>query len=113
MQREIPRTKVIQNTNQGTSPPQEEFPLSGNVRPAQSAKYLGIGLSSFWLFIKQNRIERPLKFSSRVSTHSAEYIRFLAGTGIPSLDEVAEGVEADCKENETKRAATKSVDGNG
>lgn len=74
---------AAQNAKQGTIPCQDPFPFSGNVRPKQAAEHLSIGLSSLWLFIKQGRIDRPLKFSTRVSVFPASYIRHLAENGIP------------------------------
>ena len=59
------------------------FPLSGNVRPKECAEYLGIGISTLWLWVKQKRIKKPTKHGSRVSVWSAEYIRELAQKGIP------------------------------
>ncbi len=60
-----------------------EFPKSGNVRAKQSAQHLCIGLSTFWLWVKQKRIKKPTKHGSRVSVWSADYIRELAQNGVP------------------------------
>lgn len=61
----------------------KDFKLSGNVRPKECAEYLGIGISTFWLWVKQKRIKKPTKHGSRVSVWSAEYIRELAQNGVP------------------------------
>ena len=59
-----------------------EFPQSGNVRAKASAKYLSIGLSTFWLYIKQGKIKPPTKHGARISVWKAEYIRDLAENGV-------------------------------
>lgn len=63
----------------------ENFPLVGNVRANQSAAYLGIGLSTFWFFVEQGRIKRPIKYGVRVSVWEAEYIHQLKREGIPPI----------------------------
>jgi len=60
-----------------------------NMRPAQAAKYLGVGLSSLWLFIKQGRIQKPLKLSTRISVFKSSYIQSLATNGIPEAEQEA------------------------
>lgn len=67
------------------------FPIEGKVRVKTAAPYLGIGVSTFWLFVKQGRIQPPMKFGQRVSVWNASYIRDLAENGIPeaSADDVA------------------------
>ena len=37
-----------------------------NMRPKEAAKFLGVGLSSFWLYVKQGRIQ-TIKLSERVT----------------------------------------------
>lgn len=64
---------------------QYNFPEQGNIRPKESAKYLSIGISTFYLYIKQGRIKPPTKHGSRISVHSAEYIRKLAEDGIGEI----------------------------
>jgi len=59
-----------------------QFPQSGNVRPKETARYLGIGLSTLYLYIKQKRIKPPIKHGERISVFDAEYVRELAKTGI-------------------------------
>jgi len=66
---------------------ERQFPISGNVRPKASAEYLGIGLSTFYLYIKQGKIKPPIKHGERISVHNAEYIRSLAENGIGEVAE--------------------------
>lgn len=61
----------------------EAFPATGNVRARQSAAYLGIGLSTFWFFVEQGRIKKPIKYGVRLSVWDAEYIHQLKREGIP------------------------------
>ena len=61
----------------------DSFPRTGKVRATQSAAYLGIGVSTFWLYVSQERIKKPVKFGVRVSVWDAEYIREIADNGIP------------------------------
>lgn len=58
------------------------FPKAGNVRAKQSAQYLGIAISTYWLWVKQGRIKPPTKHGTRVSVWKAEYIRDLAENGV-------------------------------
>lgn len=58
------------------------FPISGNVRAKQSAQHLSIGISTFWLWVKQGKIKSPIKHGARVSVWKAEYIRGLAENGV-------------------------------
>ena len=59
------------------------FPLEGNVRAKQAALFLGVGLSTFWLMVKQKRIKKPIKHGARISVWQADYIRDLALNGVP------------------------------
>ena len=59
------------------------FPNEGLTRAKPAAKFLGIGVSTFWLYIKQGRIQKPLKFSERTSVFQCEYIRRLSVEGLP------------------------------
>lgn len=61
----------------------EPFPFEGLTRAKPAAKFLGIGISTFWLYIKQGRIQKPLKFSERTSVFQCEYIRRLSVEGLP------------------------------
>ncbi len=58
--------------------------ITGNVRAKEAAAYLGIGLSTYWLWVKQGKIHRPIKHSPRVSVWSAEYIVKLSKHGVES-----------------------------
>lgn len=73
----------------GTSP----FPSEGKTRAKPSALFLGIGLSTFWLYVKQGRINQPMRYGVRVSVWDAEYIRSLAANGIPEALTGCEGVK--------------------
>ncbi len=61
---------------------QNEFPQSGNVRAKQSAQFLSIGISTFWLWVKQGKIKSPTKHGARISVWQAQYIRSLAKNGV-------------------------------
>lgn len=45
------------------------------VRAKECATYLGIGTSTFWLYVKQGRIQRPYKIGEKTSVWQAGYIR--------------------------------------
>ena len=62
----------------------EAFPETGKVRVPQIAAHLGIGASTWWLYVKEGRVLPPVKFGARVSVWDAEYIRDLAANGIPA-----------------------------
>lgn len=62
------------------------FPVEGKVRAKQAAPYLGIGISTFWLYVKQQRIVPPMRYGARVSVWDAQYIRELALNGIPEKE---------------------------
>jgi predicted DNA-binding transcriptional regulator AlpA len=64
----------------------ENFPQVGNVRANQCAAYLGIGLSTFWLFVAEKRIKKPTKYGVRLSVWDAEYIHQLKEKGIPLVE---------------------------
>ena len=74
------------NAKPGTFPECKPFPFEGKVRAKQIAPFLGIGLSTFWLYVKQSRIDRPMRYGARVSVWDASYIRELAKNGIPEAD---------------------------
>lgn len=61
----------------------ESFPQVGNVRANQCAAYLGMGLSTFWLYVEQGRIQKPTKYGVRLSVWDAEYIHQLKREGVP------------------------------
>ncbi len=61
----------------------------GMARAKQCAAFLDIGKSTFDLYVKQGRIRKPVKMGARVSVWPAEYIRGLAESGIPAIEEGA------------------------
>ena len=61
----------------------ETFPRVGKVRVPQIAAYLGVGESTWWLYVKEGRVKPPVKYGARVSVWDAEYVRGLADSGIP------------------------------
>lgn len=65
----------------------QPFPTEGKVRAKQAAQFLAIGISTFWFYVSQGRIQKPRKLSQRVSVWDAEYIRDLAANGIPEAGE--------------------------
>ncbi|WP_022952681.1 helix-turn-helix transcriptional regulator [Leucothrix mucor] len=64
------------------------FAAEGKVRVKEAAPFLGIAVSTFWLYVKQGRIQEPMRYGARVSVWDAEYIRELANNGIPAVEEV-------------------------
>ncbi len=65
------------------------FPFEGKVRVKQAAPYLGVAVSTFWLYVKQGRIKPPMRYGARVSVWDAQYIRELAKHGIPEKEGAA------------------------
>lgn len=54
------------------------------IRPKNAAKYLDIGLSTFWLYVSQGKIQ-TIKLSDRVTVvHEDELERFI-NQSIPTL----------------------------
>ena len=43
-----------------------EHPTPENLRPKEACKYLGVGLSTLWLYARQGKI-KPIKLSERVT----------------------------------------------
>ena len=41
-------------------------PTPENLRPKEASKYLGVGLSTIWLYAKQGKF-KPIKLSKRVT----------------------------------------------
>lgn len=64
---------------------QQEFPISGNVRAKQCARFLSIGISTWWLWVKQGRVKEPIRHGARVSVWQAEYVRSLAENGVKEV----------------------------
>jgi len=53
--------------------------MTKNYRPKEAAKFLAIGLSTFWLFVKQGKI-KTTKLSERITIVSEEELqRFMGG----------------------------------
>lgn len=73
----------------------EAFPDSGKVRVPQIAAHLGIGTSTWWLYVKQGRVLPPVKYGVRVAVWDAAYISQLADTGIPPKADIEQG---ECKQ---------------
>ena len=59
------------------------FPVAGNVRSRQAAKYLGIGHSTFLAYVHAGKIPKPIKYGKRLSVWSAKLIRKIAEEGLP------------------------------
>lgn len=66
----------------------QPFPREGRVRAKQIAGYLSIGLSTWWLYVRQRRVKQPTKFGRNVSVWDAAYVRQLAENGIPEAKTV-------------------------
>ena len=77
------KASAANNSRPGTIPTVQPFPYEGKVRAKQIAQFMGIGISTLWLYVKQGRIERPMRYGARVSVWDASYIRSLAENGIP------------------------------
>ncbi|WP_043319134.1 AlpA family transcriptional regulator [Microbulbifer sp. HZ11] len=45
------------------------------VRAKEAARYLGVGLSSFWKLVADGRIERPIKLAPKTSVWRVSTIR--------------------------------------
>lgn len=83
-------TQTIQRRPETSPIPQEKFfPHDGKVRAKQIADFLAIGISTWWLYVKQGRVDQPQRYGKRVSVWNAEYVRYLAENGIPDIDQEA------------------------
>ena len=60
--------------------------ISGNISAKQASKYLSIGISTYWLYVKNGRIKKPIKHGARISVWQASYIKELSQNGIPDAD---------------------------
>lgn len=58
-----------------------EFPEVGKTRAKENANFLGIGESTFWKYVNQGKIKKPIKYGQRVSVWDAEYIRKISKEG--------------------------------
>lgn len=45
---------------------QSEYAVAENMRAKEASKYLGVGLSTVWLYVKQGKLH-PIKLSDRVT----------------------------------------------
>lgn len=63
----------------------QSFPAEGGVRARQIAQHLSIGVSTWWLYVRQRRVKPPVKYGRQVSVWDAGYIRALAKDGIPEF----------------------------
>ena len=61
----------------------DNYPKFGNTRAKECSAFLSIGISTFYKYIAEGRIKKPIKHGQRVSVWCAEYIRELAKNGIP------------------------------
>ena len=84
-----PRTKPTADTLHYKRIMKEAFPEVGKVRAPQIASYLGIGASTWWLYVKEGRVNQPVRYGARLSVWDSEYIRGLAANGIPAKAEKA------------------------
>lgn len=66
----------------------EFFPHEGKIRAKQAAQHLAIGVSTWWLYVKQGRVQQPMRYGARVSVWDAQYIRELAKNGIPEKESI-------------------------
>lgn len=85
------KANAAENSRLDTVPTVKPFPHEGKVRAKQAAPFLGVGLSTFWLYVKQGRIDRPMRYGARVSVWDASYIRSLAENGIPEAKSLSDG----------------------
>lgn len=56
----------------------QDFPNTGFTRAKQNAKFLGIGLSTWWLWVREGRTPKPIKLGARTTVWRAEDIHKLA-----------------------------------
>lgn len=61
---------------------QDAFPFDGLVTAKESAKYLKIGLSTYWAWVKDERLPPAIKLSARISRWKASDIRRIALEGM-------------------------------
>ncbi|MFI2811332.1 helix-turn-helix transcriptional regulator [Microbulbifer sp. JSM ZJ756] len=60
-----------------TTQPPFTFPSDQDafVRAADCARFLGIGRSTWWAWVKQGKVQRPKKLGPRTSVWTAGYVR--------------------------------------
>ncbi len=56
----------------------QDFPNTGFVRAKPIAKFLGIGLSTWWLWVREDRTPKPIKLGNRTTVWRADEIHKLA-----------------------------------
>lgn len=54
------------------------FPTTGFTSAKQNAEYLNIGLSTWWLWVKEGKAPKAIKFGSRTTRWRAEEVRAMA-----------------------------------
>jgi predicted DNA-binding transcriptional regulator AlpA len=59
--------------------PQEEFPHSGYVRLKQILQFIPVHPSTWWYWVKEGRVPKPIKLSRGVTVWKAEEIREMLG----------------------------------
>ena len=64
----------------------DNYPLSGNARAKANAAFLAIGISTYWKYVAEGRIKKPIRYGNRVSVWDCSYIRELAQNGIPDAE---------------------------
>ncbi|MFT6550433.1 MAG: putative DNA-binding transcriptional regulator AlpA [Zhongshania marina] len=57
---------------------QDSFPVTGFTSAKQNSAFLGIGLSTWWLWVKEGKAPTGHKFGSRTTRWKAEDVRSLA-----------------------------------
>jgi predicted DNA-binding transcriptional regulator AlpA len=85
------QTKNTKERETAPAPAPELVPMEGNLRAKTIAPFLGIALSTFWLYVKQGRVIQPIRYSKRLSVWPASYIRDLAANGIPEATTQKDG----------------------
>lgn len=59
----------------------KRLPDDGMVRAAEFARYLGIGKSTLYKYLAEGKIEQPVRYSSRCSVWSVDYVKDVASSG--------------------------------
>ncbi|MEI7182582.1 AlpA family phage regulatory protein [Pectobacterium carotovorum] len=67
---------------------QDHFPLSGNVRIKNVAKFLAISEATIWRKVKQRGFPQPTKLSERVTVFDAAEIRQWLNQRIAERDQM-------------------------
>jgi len=57
---------------------QDELPKTGFVRAKQIHPHLAIGLSTWWLWVREGKAPKPIKLGNRTTVWRAEEIHKLA-----------------------------------